>query len=151
MTFPKRAMLLLPAMLFALASFTPLGAAEPPPPAALAFTPSIAGYPPSSGLYNFGTLDVGTTASQIFTLTNIGGTASGALTISLGAEAGVFTKTADTCTGISLGPGKSCSVTVQYSPSGVRIIDGAVMDATNSNKKKPTSATIFIEGNGPSE
>ena len=135
----KRSMLLLPAMLLALASFTPLGAAAPRPPAALAFTPS--------GSYNFGTLEVGTTASKAFTLTNTGGTASGALAVSLTGSA-TFTKTADACTGISLGAGKSCSVTVQYSPSGAGASDAAQLNATNGKKKGSTTASVALSGAG---
>lgn len=69
------------------------GAAHRPrPQPALAFTPP----------YDYGLVTVGQTASQTFTLANSGGSASGAITATLTASA-EFTKTADTCTGTSLG------------------------------------------------
>src|SRR5881397_48266 len=77
---------------------------------ALGFTPS------TNGAYDYGTVVVCQTASRTFTLTNSGGSATAALTVALTGSA-AFTKTADACTATSLGPGKSCSVTVTYSPA----------------------------------
>src|SRR6478672_5876025 len=67
--------------------------------------PSIA-FSPNSNSY--GTIDSGTTASKNFTLKNNGGSATGALTVSVSGSA-AFSKTADTCTAVSLGPKKTCS------------------------------------------
>ena len=96
---------------------------------------------PSS--YDYGTVDAGTTASKTFTLTNSGGSATAALTVSL-TGASAFSKTADTCTATSLGPNKSCSVTVQYAPT----TDGASDSATlTASSKKPTAiATASLSG-----
>src|SRR6516162_8749290 len=55
--------------------------------------------------FDYGTLDAGAGATQpeTFTLTNSGGSASGTLAVTLSGPA-VFTVTADSCTGRSLGP-----------------------------------------------
>jgi Domain of unknown function (DUF5050)/Abnormal spindle-like microcephaly-assoc'd, ASPM-SPD-2-Hydin len=119
-----------------------LGAGAPPAPASLAFTPTT-----SAGTYDFGTLAVGATASQTFTLKNSGGTATGALTVSLTGSA-AFTKAADGCTAISLGAGKSCTVTVQYSPSATGASDTAQLTATNGKRKQPTTANLALAGAG---
>jgi hypothetical protein len=102
--------------------------------------PSIA-FSPSSGVY--GPIDSGTTASQTFTLTNSGGAATGALTVSL-TGASAFSTTADTCTAASLGPQKSCSVTVQYAPTS----EGASESATLSvmGKKSAAVASASLTG-----
>jgi|GEM_PF-4788969 len=87
--------------------------------ALLAATGAAAGSPslrvdPAS--WDFGAIDTGTTASRTFTFTNTGGAATGALTASLPNSSAAFTLTADTCTGRSLGPRRSCTVTVRYAP-----------------------------------
>ena len=78
----------------------------------LAFTPSP---------YDYGQVTVGQTATQTFTLANTGGKASSALAVTVPGSA-TFTITADTCTGTSLGPGKSCTVTVQFAPASTRTV-----------------------------
>src|SRR5579859_6215483 len=70
----------------------------------------------SPGTYNYGALNAGQTASQAFTLTNSGSKASGALTVTLTGSL-ALTKTADSCTGTSLGAKKSRKVTVTYAPT----------------------------------
>src|SRR5437879_3279604 len=70
--------------------------------------------------YDYGTMNVGQSASQAFILTNTGGSASGVLTVTLSpisGSAAAFTTTADTCSKISLSGGKTCGVTVRYSHS----------------------------------
>lgn len=55
--------------------------------------------------------------TQTFRLTNTGGSATSALKVTLTAAQSGFVKTSDTCTqpvAISLGPGKSCQVTIGY-------------------------------------
>jgi HYDIN/CFA65/VesB-like, Ig-like domain len=89
----------------------PAGVASASGPPVLSWAPTT-----SAGTYDYGTLNAGQTASSTFTLTNFGGTASGTLTIVLSGPA-AFNKTTDTCTARSLGPNKSCSVTVTYSPT----------------------------------
>jgi hypothetical protein len=107
-------------------------------PPALAFTPS------TNGVYDYGTVVVGQTASQTFTLTNSGGSGTSALTIALTGSA-AFTKTADTCNGTSLGPKKSCSVTVQFAPTGT---GSAGATLTAKSKKPAAQASLTLTGNG---
>jgi hypothetical protein len=100
----------------------------------LAFTPSPLGYGP---------VTVGQTAPQTFTLANSGGSASGALTVTLPGSA-EFTLTADTCTGTSLGGGKSCTVTVQFAPSS----PGAAAATLTAASSKSATATDSLTGTG---
>ncbi|MGW6263057.1 DUF5050 domain-containing protein [Streptomyces sp. NPDC055085] len=102
-----RAMVMAGALVLAAGSMVGTAAASAAPPT-LTFTPSP---------YDYGNVTAGQTASQTFTLTNTGGRASGAIkTISLSPQQ-PFTTTADTCTGRSLGPNKSCTITVQFAPT----------------------------------
>jgi hypothetical protein len=78
--------------------------------------------------YDYGTIDAGTTTSKTFTLTNSGGSATGAQSVSLTGSS-AFSVTADTCTARSLGPRKSCSVTVQYAPTTAGASDSATLIA----------------------
>src|ERR1700735_823135 len=91
--------------------------ADPP---ALAFSQSSHGY---------GSVTVGKKVSQVFTLTNSGGTASRALKLSLSGS-GAFSVTSDRCQGRSLGPGKSCTVAVKFAPERGDSADaGVIMEA----------------------
>jgi hypothetical protein len=98
-------------------------------------------FSPSS--YDYGTIDAGTTASKTFTLTNSGGSATGALSVSLTGSS-AFSVTADTCTARSLGPRKSCSVTVRYAPTTAGASDSATLRA--SGKKPAAVATASLTG-----
>lgn len=111
-----------------------------PSAAQAAGAPAIA-FSPSS--YDYKTIDAGTTASQTFALTNSGGTATRALAVSL-PDPSAFSKTVDTCTGTSLGPKKSCSVTVEYAPTSAGASDSAKLTA--SSKKPTVSATASLTG-----
>jgi hypothetical protein len=95
----------------------------------------------SQGTYNYGTLQAGQTVSKAFVLTNSGGSATAALKITL-AGSGAFTKTAETCTGTSLGPRKSCSVTVQYAPTTPGQRDAATLTAASGK----TLASLTLLG-----
>jgi glycosyl hydrolase family 18 (putative chitinase)/HYDIN/CFA65/VesB family protein len=64
--------------------------------------------------YDFGSVPVGQTPSQTFTLINTGDK-SGVITVSTSGST-VFTITADGCTGKALGADESCNVTIQYPP-----------------------------------
>jgi hypothetical protein len=92
----------------------------------------------SQSSYDYGTIDAGTTASKTFTLRNSGGSATGALSVSLTGSS-AFSKTADTCTATSLGPKKSCTVTIQYAPTTVGASDTATLSA--SGNKRGATAT----------
>ena len=93
----------------------------------------------STGTYNYGTLDAGQTASQTFTITNSGGTATAALSISLTSSSAI-TKIGDTCSGVKLKPNTSCNVTIRYAPATAGQNDSATLTAASS---KP-SATVSL-------
>jgi hypothetical protein len=107
-------------------------------PAQLSWSPTT-----SSGTYDYGTLDAGAgqTKAVTFTLANAGGMASGALAITLPGSA-AFTITQDGCTGRSLGPKKSCTVTVEYAPTSSGQSDSATLTATGEH----ASATLTLTG-----
>jgi hypothetical protein len=107
--------------------------------------PSIAWSPSTSGAFDFGSVAVGHDATQEFTLSNSGGSASAALTVTLsGPEA--FTITEDNCTGTSLGPRKSCTVTVRYAPTAAGDSAPATLEATG--KKEAADAPLTLTGRG---
>jgi hypothetical protein len=109
---------------------------------AIAWTPTTGG-----GAYNYGTLDANAseTASQAFTLTNSGGAASAALTVTLTGSS-AFTLTANGCSATSLGPKKTCTVNVEYAPT----TDGASDSATLTANGKKIGATASLTLTGTS-
>jgi Cep192 domain 4 len=109
-------------------------ASASPSPAALAFTPAP---------YDYGQVTNGQTASQTLTLANSGGKASGALTVTVAGSA-QFTITADTCTGISLAKGKSCTVMVQFAPTTA----GTASATLTAANKKDVLAADTLTGTG---
>jgi len=115
-------------------------AAQAGGPPAIAWSPTTSG-----GTFDHGAIVVGETASQAFTLTNTGGSATARLSISLsGSEA--FSITSDACTGTSIGKRKSCAVTVEYAPTTVGQSDTATLSA--SGKKAAARASITHIGSG---
>jgi hypothetical protein len=115
------------------------------PTAGQAAGPPAIAFNPSSYFYGF--FDVGETASKTFTLTNSGGSATGALTVSLTGSS-AFSKTADTCTARSLGPNKSCSVTVQYAPTIGGTSDSATLRASGTKPAAIATASLTGESTG---
>lgn len=103
----------------------------------LAFTPAP---------YNYQEVNDGQTTSQTFALANSGGRASRALTVTITGSA-EYTITADTCSGTSLGPGYSCTVTVQFAPTAAGT---ATATLTAANNKKEVLATDPLTGTGVS-
>lgn len=101
-------------------------------------TPSIAFTP---GSYDYGIVGSAVIVSHTFTLKNTGGSATGALTVSLSGSSG-FTKTADTCTAASLGPNKSCNVSVQYYAPAYGTFTATL---TASSKKPLATATASLQ------
>jgi hypothetical protein len=106
--------------------------ADPP---VLAFSQSSPGY---------GSVTVGKKVSQVFTLTNSGGKASGALKLSLSGS-GAFSITSDRCRGRSLGPSKSCTVAVKFAPAGAGPVTATL---TATGVKRPVAATVSLSGTG---
>jgi hypothetical protein len=83
------------------------------PTPSIAWSPAVPGSSPPS--YDFGGSGVGQTSRVVFTLTNSGGSATSSLTITLtGSPAFSIPRNGDGCSGTSVGPGKSCKVTVQF-------------------------------------
>jgi len=84
----------------------------------IAGPPVLSWAPATAGGYSYGTLPGGQAAAKTFILANTGGAATSALKITLtGATA--FAKAADTCSGTSLGPRKTCTVTITYTAPAV--------------------------------
>ncbi len=63
---------------------------------------------------DFGSAPVGAAASSTITLTNTGDTPSGTLAVAMDLNDGRFAVGEDTCAGVSLDPGTSCTITVNY-------------------------------------
>jgi hypothetical protein len=111
---------------------------------ALAWFPVLV-FTPSS--WTAGPIDPNTTTTLTFTLTNTGPRASSTITVTL-SGALEFTTTGDTCTGKSLGPGKSCTVTVQYAPPRIGEVVYATLSATGKDPGigGPVSASAPLRG-----
>jgi hypothetical protein len=105
--------------------------------AALAWSPSV------SGSFDYGAVSPGQTASQTFTLMNSGGSATGMLTVVLSGST-AFALTADACTGTSLGPGKSCTATVEFAPAERGKSGTGTLNA--SGMKASANASITLTG-----
>jgi hypothetical protein len=114
-------------------------AGESSPTTPLSWSPTT-----SSGTFDFGAVSTGRTASQTFTLSSSKGKLSG-LAIGLTGSA-AFTKTADNCTGASVDPNHSCSVTVRYAPTTAGQSDSATLTA--SGKQPKASAVLNLRGSG---
>jgi hypothetical protein len=102
--------------------------------------------------YNYGTLEAGNKNEVTFTLANSGGAASGTVAITLSASS-VFTITNDGCTGRSIGPKKSCTVTVKFAPTTNGASYSATLTATGEHAGAGLgvgndSASIKLEGKG---
>jgi len=94
--------------------------------------------------HDFGNVQVGMmSATQIFTVTNTGGTASGTLATSItGGRIGDYEKTADTCMGMTLNPAATCAVTLRFRPT----LRGLNMGGLNVSGAPGGTATSLIQG-----
>ena len=110
--------------------------------AVLSPAPPLLGFTPSP--YDYGQVPTGQTAAQTFTLANSGGQATGPLTVTM-AGSGAFTTTGDTCTGTSLAPDKSCTVSVRFAPTSVA---AAATTLTATSKTPAATATDALTGTG---
>jgi virginiamycin B lyase len=106
--------------------------------------PALVWSPATNGTFNYGTFNAGEAASHVFTLTNSGGSASGALAIGISGSA-AFAITSDACTGIALGSGKSCTVTVRYTQAATEQSDQAAL-VGSSPKPMAANATLTLLG-----
>lgn len=81
----------------------------------------------------FGDVAIGSSASQVFVLTNIGGRQTGILQTTLaGPDPDQYRVVSDTCSGRRLRPGDSCSLTVAFVPTFVGRSD-AQANVTSDN------------------
>jgi virginiamycin B lyase len=106
--------------------------------------PMLSWTPETNGVYDYGTVPVGQTVSQLFTLTNHGGSASAALTVSISGSP-MFTVTSDACSATSLGPGKSCGVVVQFDATSSGQLTATL---TANGRKELATASITLIGSG---
>jgi hypothetical protein len=121
---------LTPVVLVALALIAPASArAGDPPP--MAFSPEFW----ATAIHS------GTSRTNDFTLTNSGRNATGVLTLTI-SPSGPFTISVDGCTGVSLGPGKSCTVTVRYAP----VTAGTTWAGLTAISKKIGFAGVSLTG-----
>ena len=107
------------------------GVAVAPPPAALAFTPAS---------HDYGQVESGLPVSQTFTLANTGSTETGALADTLTGPS-AFAITGDTCTGTSLEPGGTCTITVQFAAASNASLT-ATLTAAGPNPGATATATL---------
>lgn len=78
-------------------------------PAAIAFLPTP---------YDFGTVDTGSSSAvQVFTLTNNGAAATGAIGVTYVGDTSQFTVAGDQCSNVALPAGASCTVSMKFTPS----------------------------------
>ena len=112
--------------------------------AAAAGPPVLSWTPATAGSYSYGTLTAGQTTAKTFTLANTGSSATAALSITLTGSA-AFAKTADTCTGTSLGPGKTCTVTIAYTAPAVPG-QAATAKLTAASNKPAATAALALAG-----
>jgi hypothetical protein len=100
--------------------------------------------PQSNGAYDYGIVPIGGHSDQTFTLTNAGGTATAALSVSLSGSS-AFTRLTDSCSAVSLGPAKRCTITVRYLPTASGIAT-ATLKATSV--KPAAIASVTLTGTG---
>jgi len=81
---------------------------------------------------------------MMLTLTNTGGRASSGLTVTT-AGSPAYAVTADGCSGHTLGPGKSCLVTVRFAPTSPGV---AIATLTVTGKHRVASVSSTLTGNG---
>src|SRR5215468_17723 len=129
---PRRLAALLAAVLGAAAALAAPGiAAAKPAPPALSFSPAP---------FDYGQVTVRQPASQTFTLANSGRQATGRLRVRVAGSA-AFAVTGDTCK--TLAPGKTCTVTVRFTPA-----HGGTVTATLTAAGKNLAAADALTGTG---
>jgi hypothetical protein len=109
--------------------FAPAGQATQSP--SISFTPNV---------QNFGVVAVGGSSSATLTLTNTGSSATAIQSVSLSGSP-AFTITANHCT--SLGPNKSCTVTITYRPT---MSGGDIATLTAVSTKSVTATATLVGG-----
>ena len=94
----------------------------------------------------FGDVAIGSSASQAFTLTNLGGRQTGILQTRLaGPNPDQYKLVSDGCTGRRLRPGDSCSVTVVFAPT----VAGVAYAQVNITAENPSGGAFpWLSGTG---
>jgi hypothetical protein len=103
----------------------------------------------SSGL-SFGNQPLNSTSSpQTLTVTDIGGIALTISSVTLGgANASDFTKTADTCNGMTIGSNGTCTVTVKFTPTATGIFS-ATLTFVDNDTSSPQIVMLTGTGGAP--
>jgi hypothetical protein len=84
-------------------------------------------------------------AGQTFTVTNTGGTGSGAIVVSLGGDnPGQFQIGANTCTNASLAPNGTCTISVTFAPNAAGAFDATLFASATPGG----TASAALAGNG---
>ena len=97
---------------------------------------------------DYGSVAAGASPERTFTLTNIGGTATASLKVALSpGTAFAITPGGDTCTAVSLGPKKTCTIAVRYTSAAAGANDTATLTA--SAKKPAAPASLILTGTSP--
>lgn len=94
--------------------------------------------------YAYGRVSIGTTHEHTFTVRNTGGRATRGLTTSLTGSS-TFTLVGDSCAGRTLGPRKTCTVTVRFSPGAVSAVSGTL---SVTGKNHSTTSRVALSGAG---
>jgi hypothetical protein len=103
--------------------------------------PALTWSPSTAGGFDYGTVAVGQTIQQVFTLNNSGASATAVLSITMTGSPAFF-ETVDGCSVISLGPHHQCTVTVGYSPGAAGVSESGTLVATS----KKTSMSLTLTG-----
>ena len=94
----------------------------------------------------FGDVGVGSSSSQVFTLTNLGGRQTGVLQATLaGPNPDQYRLVSDGCSGRRLRPGDSCSVTVAFVPT---VLGTAYAQVNITAENPPGGAFPSFSGTG---
>ena len=112
--------------------------------ASAAAGPAILVLQPTS--HAFGPVPLGAYDDQTLTVTNTGDRASSGLTVTV-AGSPAYALTADRCSGHTLGPGKSCTATVRFSPTSTGAAN-ATLTVSGKHRVAPASATLTGRGGG---
>ncbi len=92
-----------------------------------------------------GVVTGGNSAATVFTVSNSGGVPTGAIAVSFGGTgAARFNTTANTCAGMTLAPGATCTISARFSPTTVGV-QNAMLVATAT---PGGSATAALTGRG---
>jgi hypothetical protein len=107
----------------------------------------------TSSPYNYGSVVVGTTATNTFTLTNSGGVGATGIAVSVtSTTAGIFVRPGTgggTCTGTTLAAGASCTIIVTFTPaSAIAYTNGGTITVTATTPASVGGSPDLLSGTG---